>query len=67
MAGTLGFASIAFLLLAVVSVPTMIFEGKKEKDRNKKIIEECDDKIRQIDRELEKINSSSAVTITEQE
>lgn len=66
-ASMLGFASVAFLPLAVVSLPTMLAAAKKEKQENLKIIEDCNKKIGMIEKELKKLQSTSSETISEQE
>lgn len=66
-AGVLGIISVAYLPAAIVSVPAIWVIGKKEKKNNLKVIEECNQKIAAILKEIEKIQSVSLGIVTEQE
>lgn len=66
-AGILGISTVAFLPLAVISVPSMIIAAKKEKQENLNIIDDCNTKIIIIEKELKKIQSFSSETLKEQD
>lgn len=65
--GALGIVSVAFLPTAIISVPAMFEAANKEKKNNLKIIDECNEKIKMIDKEIKKIQSFSSENVTEQE
>lgn len=67
LAGAMGVASVFFLPAALLSVPAMIISGKNEKKNNISIIEDCNEKIEQIELEMKRLQKTSSETVTEQE
>ena len=62
-----GAASVLFLPYALIGLPVMIHSAKKEDKNNEKVIKDCEEKIKEINREIHKIRTGSNEVLSEYE